>query len=251
MNVNSTHSFAWPKGCRGAISLTFDDGLRSQLALATPRLAERGLRGTFYLNPRGEDWQGRLAAWQPVQAAGHEIGNHTIAHPCSLNTVPTLQSWTLRQIEEDIREAQRRLDLLFPDQGERSFAYPCYESDVGRGPTRQSYVPVIARHFVAARALGTSMRGNHPVYADLHHLSSWDAERMSSWEMIGLVEQCLAEGWWGIFTFHGVNEGHLAISEHNLCGLLDYLARHENRVWSAPLIRVAQYILEHADCQDA
>jgi hypothetical protein len=48
--------FAWPEGCQAAISLTFDDGLRSQLEIAIPRLEERGLRGTFYLNPRGEDW---------------------------------------------------------------------------------------------------------------------------------------------------------------------------------------------------
>jgi peptidoglycan/xylan/chitin deacetylase (PgdA/CDA1 family) len=82
--MNSERSFVWPEGCQGAISLTFDDGMRSQVEIAVPRLEERGFRGTFYLNPRGDDWQDRLAAWQPVQAAGHEIGNHTIAHPCSL-----------------------------------------------------------------------------------------------------------------------------------------------------------------------
>jgi hypothetical protein len=245
--MDSTNSFVWPQGCQGAISITFDDGLKSHLETAAPRLEEREFRGTFYLNPRGENWLDRLAAWKPVQAAGHEIGNHTIAHPCSLNTTPTLQSWTLQQIEEDVCEAQRRLDLALPGGRERSFAYPCYESDVGRGPTRQSYVPVIARHFIAARAKGASVRGNHPEYADLHHLSSWGAERMSTWDLIGLVEQCLVESWWGIFTFHGVDEGHLPISEHDLCGLLDHLARHRERVWTAPLVEVARYILDHTD----
>ena len=158
-----------------------------------------------------------------------------------------LQSWTLEQIAGDIAEAQRRLDLVFPDQGERSFAYPCYESDVGRGPTRQRYVPVVARSFIAARAKGLSIRGNHPLHADLHHLSSWDAERMSAWEMIGLVERCLVEGWWGCFTFHGVNEGHLPISEFDLCGLLDYLARNRERIWTAPLIDVARHILDRTE----
>jgi hypothetical protein len=238
-------SFSWPAGCQGAISLTFDDGLRSQLETAIPRLEERGLRGTFYLNPRGDDWQTRLAVWRPAQQAGHEMGNHTISHPCSLNVGPVLQTWTLARIESDVQEAQRRLDVLFPGEEERSFAYPCYESDVGRGPTRQSYIPVIARHFVAARAKGFSMRGNHPIYADLHYLGSWGAERMAAREMVGLVEECAAEGWWGIFTFHGVNEGHLPISEHDLCGLLDYLAQHRERIWSATLARVARYVAEH------
>ena len=239
--------FAWPGGCRAAISLTFDDGLRSQLEIAIPRLEERGLRGTFYLNPRGEDWLESLAVWRPVQRAGHEMGNHTVSHPCSLNTEPILQSWTLERIEGDVLEAQERLNVLFPDEKERSFAYPCYESDVGRGPTRQSYVPIIARHFIAARARGQSIRGNHPNHADLHHLSSWSAERMSGWEMIGLVEQCMIEGWWGIFSFHGVNEGHLPISEHDLCGLLDFLVRQKERVWTAPLIRVAHHVLDQTN----
>jgi hypothetical protein len=233
----------WPNAAQAAISLTFDDGLRSQLDTAIPRLDERGLRGTFYLNPRGEDWAERLSAWQPAQAAGHEMGNHSIAHPCSLNTGPVLQSWTLERIERDLLEAERRLDVLFP--GARSYAYPCYESDVGRGLSRQSYVPVVARHFAAARAKGMSVRGNDALYADLHHLSSWGAERMSAWAMIGLVVQCVAECWWGIFTFHGVNQGHLPISEHDLVLLLDYLVAHRDRVWTAPVIQVAQYISAH------
>ena len=245
--MNESNPFTWPNGCLSAISVTFDDGLPSQLEIAIPRLEERGLCGTFDLNPRGEDWQRRLASWQPAQRAGHEMGNHTIAHPCSLNTSPVLQLWTIEQIEDDVLEAQHRLDALFPEGGERSFAYPCYESDVGRGPTRQSYVPIIAKHFIAARAKGQSMRGNHPVYADLHHLSSWAVERMAAREMIGLVEQCLAEGWWGIFTFHGVNEGHLPISEHDLCGLLDYMARHRERIWCAPVAQVARYVLEQTE----
>jgi hypothetical protein len=234
----------WPNGCQAAISFTFDDGLASQLEIAIPRLEERGFRGTFYLNPRGEDWAERLEVWQPAQAAGHEIGNHTIAHPCSLNTGPTLQSWTLERMEADVCEAERRLEGLFPEQGARSFAYPCYESDVGRGPTRQSYVPVIARHFLAARARGTSIRGNHPRYADLHHLSSWAGERMSSAELIGLAESCPPEGWWGIYTFHGVNQGHLPTSEHDLCRLLDHLAINGPRFWVAPVIEVAKHIVQ-------
>lgn len=242
--MSNERPFVWPEECQGAISLTFDDGMRSQLEVAIPRLGERGLRATFYLNPRGDDWQEWWAPWRAAQKAGHEMGNHTIAHPCSLNVQLTLQSWTLAQIENDVLEAQRRLDILFPDEKECSFAYPCYESCVGRGLTRQSYVPLIARHFIAARAKGLSMRGNHPRYADLHHLSSWGAERMSAHEMIGLVEECLAQGWWGIFTFHGVNEGHLPISEHDLCALADYLAQGRQRIWTAPVAAVARYLKE-------
>ena len=102
--MNSFQSFSWPNGCQCAISLTFDDGMRSQLDVAVPRLEERGFCGTFYVNPRGDAWLEALVPWQSVQAAGHEIGNHTMAHPCNLNTDPTLLSWTLDMIEADVRE---------------------------------------------------------------------------------------------------------------------------------------------------
>jgi len=117
-------------------------------------------------------------------------------------------------METDVCEAERRLDQLFPEQSARSFAYPCYASDVGRGLTRTSYVTVIARQFRAARARCTSIRGNHPRYADLHHLSSWSGERMLAAELIGLVH------------------------------LLEHLARYRSRFWVALLIEVAQYILQ-------
>ena len=42
----------WPEGVSGAVCLTFDDGLQTQLDNALPCLDDNGLKGTFYLNPR-------------------------------------------------------------------------------------------------------------------------------------------------------------------------------------------------------
>ncbi len=39
----------WPGSYRAAVSLSFDDGLRSQLEVAVPILDRAGLRATFYL----------------------------------------------------------------------------------------------------------------------------------------------------------------------------------------------------------
>src|SRR5574341_1193422 len=83
----------WSSSFQGAISLTFDDGMRSHLDFAIPQMNARGLRGTFYLNPRGSEedasrplpWRASLAQWLPAYQAGHELGNHSLSHPCSLN----------------------------------------------------------------------------------------------------------------------------------------------------------------------
>src|SRR5438067_2422069 len=80
-----TSNSIWPDNCRGAISLTFDDGSETQLRRAFPILTERGLLGTFYLVPRGDDYAQRLAPWGAVHEAGHEIGNHSLGHTCTRN----------------------------------------------------------------------------------------------------------------------------------------------------------------------
>src|SRR6266516_2205251 len=112
LRSTSSSQGPWPRECHGAISLTFDDGMRSQLETAIPLLDEHGLQATFYLNPPrdGDEaaWREKLAPWRAT----------------------------------------------IPEQTVRSFGYPFYQSYVGAGTARQSYVPVIARHFVAARGKG-------------------------------------------------------------------------------------------------
>src|SRR4051794_40885101 len=155
----------WPRECRGAVSLTFDDGMRSQLETAIPLLDAHGLQATFYLNPprNGDEatWREQLAPWRAAAARGHEIGNHSLTHPCSQNFAfissdpgRSLESMTLEGMERDVLEAERRLCVGIPEQTVRSFCYPCYQSYVGAGTARRSYVPVIVRHFVAARGKG-------------------------------------------------------------------------------------------------
>ncbi|GAC1433583.1 MAG: hypothetical protein NVSMB65_07480 [Chloroflexota bacterium] len=236
----------WPEGCQGAVSLTFDDGLHSQLTTALRVLDEYGLQATFYLNPRdGDDgvpWLERLAPWRKAAGRGHEIGNHSLTHPCSQNFAFVggrrgLESMTLADVENDILEAERRLRQGIPEQTMRSYCYPCYQDFVGTGAHRQSYVPVVARHFVAARGRGET--ANDPENCDLHALWSWPVERMTGAELVGLAERAAAEGRWAILTFHGIGAGHLPVAEVDLRELAASLARHRGRIWTAPVATVA------------
>lgn len=248
----------WPDEFLGAVSLTFDDGMQSHLHTVIPLLDKAGIRATFYLNPRGagesaglgDSWMERLAPWQSVQARGHEMGNHSLSHPCSLNVrLPWqegahLLDWTLDDIERDVLEAKRRLEVAFPAQAHTSYAYPCYEATVGRGVKRASYTPLIARNFVAGRAKG-EVRGelaNDPRHCDLHHLSSWPVEFQSAALMIGLVEGAVTLGRWAVFTFHGIDEGHLSVGQGEFAGLIEYLQRRKAEIWSAPVAEIAAYV---------
>lgn len=246
MIVNSQE--VWKGDLLGAVSLTYDDGIPSQLERAVPRMEERSLRGTFYLGPNMPDYVQGLQPWKAVAERGHEIGNHSLSHTCSRNfTTDTeakgLERSTLAEIEADVAEAERRLQEVIPAKA-RSFAYPCYQTDVGEGLTRQSYVPVIAKRFIAARAVGEYGFANTPLNCDLHHLASHNAEHCRGPELIGLVRKAVKYGRWIIFAFHSIEGGRLGIAEYEFCELLDFLAEERQSIWTAPVAEVAQYLVE-------
>jgi len=243
-------SSPWPDGYLGALSLTFDDGRPDQLTKAIPILNDLGFKGTFYVCPSGDKWMENLAPWVDIFKAGHEIGNHTISHPCSRSLSPNspgrcLENMTLSDIEADIVEALRRLRILIPEQEACTFCYPCYNNHVGHGLTRQSYVPIVAKHFPAGRGIGEFPFGNYPATCDLHYLWSWPIEKRSGIELVGLAERTATHSQWGIMTIHGLDDGgNLSLSMSAFRELCDFLNRHRNRIWVAPMVTIAQRIIE-------
>ena len=247
-------SLPWPDGCAGAVSLTFDDGHQSHLDCVVPLLAEFGLHATFYVNPRGDneaEWRARLLPWRAVQAAGHEVGNHSLSHTCSRalrteveSSRPALEEWTLADVEADVVEAERRLQavLPLPPGRRRSFCYPCYHEHVGEGPTRQSYVPVIARHFIAGRGLG-EFPGNHPATCDLHYLWSWPVEMVSTDRLRQQIVEPRLPGAWIIITMHGIGSLRRHHTEADLRRLCSFLQERRQRLWIAPVATVAQRVV--------
>lgn len=236
----------------GAVSLTFDDAptRASQLEFAVPAMERHGIRGTFFMCPTGDDWREKAAPWKPVAARGHEIGNHTLSHTCSANFGFSrdrrgLEDMTLDQIEADILAAQERLVEVFPQQKTWTFCYPCYQAYVGRGAARQSYVPVVARHFIAGRGRGEYGYANNPATVDLAYTWGFDAARLRGFEMIGLAETLTAKGQWVVFTFHDTGGGRLSASTYDFALLLAYLERKRRSIWTAPFGAVAQKVAEY------
>jgi peptidoglycan-N-acetylglucosamine deacetylase len=262
--------FEWPQERSAAVSLTFDDGLRSHREIVLPMLEARGLRATFYVNPVGSEddprlavpWIDRLGLWREATAAGHEIGNHSLLHPCSLNIdteaewevgVPSLRDWDLARIGTDVLEAKRRIASAFPHQAANSFAYPCYEPTVGIGASRESYTPLLVGEVAAARGVGelSGALANDPLVCDLHMLSSYPVEYQRGELMIGLAEAAGARGRWAVFTFHGIDEGSLSVSAAALEEFLDHLVRRREWFWVAPVAEVAQTVTDAREARRA
>ena len=238
----------WPNSCTSAVSLTFDDGTESQLELGGPLLEKYGLKASFYLNTGVNRPDKQWLEWKKVQEAGHEIGNHSTTHPIPANIKNPgsmnrcLDDMTLEEIEKDVLGAEKTLTEIFGAK-QRSYAYPCYESYIGSGVGRQSYVPIIAKHFVAGRGTG-EFGFNNPLSCDLHYLSSWRSDGLSNSQIVGLAENYSTICGWQVFTFHSIGNNRLGISTYEFERFLKYLDRQKGSMWVAPVAVVAKYVID-------
>jgi len=235
----------WYAGrAKAAVSITFDDAHPSQLDLGIPVLDRHGLRATFYVLPKRA--AKRADGWLRVVATGHEIGNHTMTHPCGVNHISSrenpLESLTIDAVERDIGEADDEIVALLGVRP-RTFAYPCGHTAVGRGEQKASYVPVVARRFIAGRGY-RSDTANDPSVCDLAVVDAFHVDGMDADALLELVDRGVEQERWTVLVCHEVGEaGPLGIAEDALDALCRSLAG-DRRVWVAPVADVAIRIRE-------
>jgi hypothetical protein len=238
-------SFYWPDGKRAAVSLTFDDARRSQVDTGMPILKDHGVRATFYVSlPNLEQ---RPEAWREAAAEGHEIGNHTLTHPCSGNfpwvRSNALEDYTLKRMEAEMTDANRRIEELL-GLAPRTFAYPCGQKYVGRGVNARSYVPLVAKHFLAGRGFRDETP-NDSLYCDLAQLMAVDGDGLTFEQGRVWVDRAIREGSWLVFVAHEIGDPgvHQTIPCDTLAALCRYCQAPENGVWIDTVQAVASHIL--------
>ncbi len=102
-------SFKWANGEKIAISLSYEDALDSQLDNALPSLNKHNFRASFYLLLTYSTISERLSDWRKVASQGHELGNHSIFHPCRASLLErewvephkNLDNYSVEQIREE------------------------------------------------------------------------------------------------------------------------------------------------------
>ena len=150
--------FKWPRGKKMGLSLTFDDARLSQIDKGIPLLDKYGVKGTFYLSP--DAMVQRLDGWKKAVKNGHDIGNHSLVHPCTGNfdwsRDKALENYTLMDMNSELDSS---INVIQAALGVRplSFAFPCGQTYVGRGSITSSYVPIISAKFEFRDT------GNHPL----------------------------------------------------------------------------------------
>jgi peptidoglycan/xylan/chitin deacetylase (PgdA/CDA1 family) len=238
--------FRWPEGKRAALTLTFDDARLSQVDVGLPILDTYGIKATFYVNPDGV--KERLDGWKRAVKNGHEIGNHTVTHPCtgnySFSKDNALENMTLADIKREIVAADRILGELLGVKP-ASFAYPCCQTFVGRGRNVKTYVPMVARMFLTAR-MGGDDAGNDPLVCDLSQLMAGGSDDATFEEVKPLIDQAAAEGRWLILCGHEVGDpGFQVTSAETLDAICRFAADPANGLWIDTVSRIGKYVNDH------
>jgi peptidoglycan-N-acetylglucosamine deacetylase len=241
--MNKEQPFAWPTDKRVAVSFSFDDARLSQVDVGVPILNGRGVRASFYVIARGVE--ARLDAWKAAVAAGHEIGNHTVNHPCSGNfawsRARALEDYTLEKMEEEFVGANKQIvDLLGVTA--KTFAYPCGLQFIGRGQNQKSYVPLVDKHFLAGRGFREEA-ANAPTYCDLAKIGAFNFDASPYEEVISRIQAGAKIGDWVVFAGHEVGEsGGQTVNADLLDKVCAYCQDPANGVWIDTIQTIAQYV---------
>lgn len=231
-------------GKKAAISLTYDDALHAHLDKVVPALNERNLKATFYLSGSFAALKERPMEWAPVAENGHELGNHSLFHPCRgdlpardwVNPDYDLSRYSVSRMTDEIVVNNVLLNTI-DHQTKRTFAYPCGEKEAGG----ISYMGAVEDYFTGAR--GVNGRLEKIGQIKLYDIGAFMINGESGEELISLVKQALGEQALVVFLFHGVGGEHdlnVSLEAHN--ELLDFLKSREDELWIAPMVEIVEYV---------
>jgi peptidoglycan/xylan/chitin deacetylase (PgdA/CDA1 family) len=206
------------------VTLTFDDGWRSQLVNAVPKLTTAGMKATFfpisqaltdppYMTP---------VELQGLKSAGHEIGSHTRTH-CSLTDNPENTPACGANVLSELRDSQT--DLLAAGLGPiNNFASPF-------GDMNPTVLDIVDDYYQSHRGVDEdyniegqldrfdlkvkNVYGTDVPDPDGHPITTGDA--VGDW-IDGLkVAQSSADATgWGILVFHEVADTPVGGAEYNV-----------------------------------
>lgn len=233
--------FQWPDQFTSAVILTYDDGLDGHLDVAVPALDAHGFHGTFYCTGKSYSLFNRMDEWRAIIESGHELGNHSLFHPCDgerLDWVPEeydLNTYTITQIRDELALANTLMKAV-DGNDVRTYGYTCsdYLAD------GDSFKGVVQELFLAARSDGpipTSMEEVDPWF-----VPSWGVNDPTGEELIAYVKEAQEKGTIAVFMFHSVGGGYLNVTAEAHEQLLGYLDENRDEIWTENFITVMSHV---------
>lgn len=233
----------WPNQKKCAVCLTYDDALLSHIQYALPQLDRYGLKGTFYLTGSSDVLNQYLELWRKAAADGHELGNHTITHPCNgkskgrewVTPEQELDDFSLNRFLGEVKVMNTLLKAI-DGKDQRSFAYTCGDMVVDG----EDLAPALAPYVLGARTTDEAYLA--PGNIDVYQLPCFSCNDKTADQMIAVIEKARQTGSLVVFLFHGVGGDYLTTDAAEHEKLLQYLSQHTDELWVAPVVDVVSYL---------
>lgn len=241
--AQSNTKFQWPDNKEAAVSLSFDDGRYSQVEGGTALLDSLHVKATFYVVPSAV--QEKLEGWKKTVVSGHEIGNHSLFHPCSGNFAwsrsHALENYTIDSMRNELTQANNLIQQLLGVKP-TVFAYPCGQKFVGRGIDTKSYVPLVAEMFITGRGF-LEETANDPAFTDFAQITGIEMDGKDFEQILPLLEEARKNGQWVVLAGHEMGDGGEQTTRLvMLRKLVTYCQDPSNKLWIAPVGTIATYI---------
>ena len=242
MTCYSQNSLPW-KGKKCAVVLTYDDAIDQHLDNAIPVLDSLGLKATFYVTAFSQSMQARVNDWKKLATKGHELGNHTLYHPCVggkgrewVRPEYDMNNYTVKRMVDETRMTNLFLHAL-DGKTKRTFAFTCGDMKIGDS----SFINGMKTDFVASRAVRNEMHKINEI--DLYNVDCYMVNNHSFEQMKEWVDKAVQTNSLLVILFHGVGGGNalnVSIPAHR--EFLQYLKKNEKDIWITPMLDVAEYI---------
>jgi sialate O-acetylesterase len=251
LDNSSTSSYAADKlwhGKKAAVILTYDDALDVQLDNVVPALDSLGFKGSFYLTADFAGSKNRIQDWRKAAANGHELGNHTLFHPCDaskpgrswVSPSNDLSKYNTEQIVREIDMTNVFLEAI-DGKKERTFAYTCGDTQSGEG----SFIEKIKGQFVSMR--GVRGQINKLETLDLSNIDCFVIDNNNANQLVTWAEKAKDEHGMMVVLFHGVGGGHSIntdLKKHN--DFLKYLKKHPDDFWVTTLLDASKHCIQQS-----
>ena len=245
--VPAQAQMAWPKGKIAAVVLTYDDALHSQLDVAVPQLDAARLKGTFFLD--GDITPADMLRWRKAQRSGHELGNHSVFHPCPRAMLPDRKNYLTENYDADrmLGEIGVMNNVLFGIDGAktRTYSVPCSQMMVGG----TDYTEALRRSGLV-KYVRTGGDAYKSVIEDFRKLDVFQVpsygpvDKPDGAALIAYVERVSKAKGLGVLQFHGTGGDYLEVTAEAHQQLVDWLRQHPE-VWIAPFQEVMDYVSAH------
>ncbi|WP_076539757.1 polysaccharide deacetylase family protein [Shewanella sp. UCD-KL21] len=239
-----SQNFTWPGGGKLAVSLSYDDALNSHLDKVLPALNKHHFKGSFYVISTSSVLVRRKSEWQAAVKQGHELGNHSMHHPCRaslpnrgwVKAEQDLDKYSVTQMIEELSAANAVLNAI-DGKTERTYTVPCGDLVVGSAlglddeAAGQEYLSKVNHLFTAIKGHGIDPRFNPIIYP----------RGETGKELIAYINNASADTLLINLVFHGVGGDYLSVSSKAHAELLAYLAANRDKFYVDSYLNLMNY----------